>query len=270
MMLNMFRVSRADMNNLASFEQHTEISTRSPFPKFAVEVPNRRNWNAIADLEQERDELMIPMLGYGVATGVIVAALAGTGFSGLGLPFIAPAYNLFMQILEILQIRDITKALVEKFEDRGIEVFPRTSLEDAGTIDLYLRFPTRKYLMVALQGIGNNNVHYSPIKNILYLKNKNGKTRDLKRDKLDVLIHQQITLRKKHRDLMGGNSRDTKHPIARVICLCGKGQIQPDFPKFLKRKIGDMTVSTIDIPGVLYIVMDKNIVEFVEAWISQH
>ncbi|WP_373540101.1 hypothetical protein [Chamaesiphon sp.] len=258
------------MTTIANSKPHIENSTRSPFPKFAVEVPNRRNWDAIADLEKERDELMIPMLGYGVTSGVIVAALLGTGFSALGLPFIAPAYNLFMQILEILQVRDITRALVEKFEDKGIEVFPRTSLEGAGTIDLYIRFPTRKYLMVALQGIGNNNVHYSPIKKILYLKNKNGKTRDLKRDKLDVLIHQQVTLRKKHRDLMGGNSRDTKHPIARIICLCGKGQIQPDFPKSLQRKIGDMKVSTIDIPGVIYIVMDKNIVEFVEAWISQH
>lgn len=234
-----------------------------------------RNKEELAVIIQESDKYTWFTVGASMSGMLLLAILVGTGFAALSLPLKYGEYKLLEKAQELFQIQRVMSALIDEFTCEGIEIFPRLDIEGFGTLDIFIRFPTRNFFMVSLQDIGKNTLFYncgrtneSP-KELLCLKNVKGRRKKFKCKKLDILPEQEKHLRKQHKIFLGGSSRDMKAGIIKILGICGKdSDINRNFPATLSETTEGGKFYLAQKNPSIFLMMEEEIIDFIKIKIQ--
>jgi hypothetical protein len=234
-----------------------------------------RNKEELAAITKESDDYTWLMVGVSISEMLLLAILVGTGFAALSIPFKYGEYKLLEKAQELGQIKRVMSALIDEFTDEGIEIFPCLDIEGFSSVDIFIRFPTKKFFMVSLQDIGKNTLFHnsnkvdeSP-KELLYLKNANGRWKKFKSKKLDILPEQEKKLRKQHKTFLGGSSRDVKTGIIKILGICGKdAKITRNFPVTLSETTEGKRFYLAQKNPSIFVMREEEIIDFIKIKIQ--
>lgn len=230
-----------------------------------TEISFLKNWEALADLEQENERLVT---GWGIAlttaaagaylVNPIVAAgglSSGTWFQWRG-----------QKVVRLLQT---LKLLLETFESKGIEIYPRIPVEGMNPIDLFIRFPKKTHLFISIRSKGDTEVVYNEATEALRIKKKNGTTSEWKPNPLVELADQGRWLGK-NRWMFGLSTKDAqKTPTAKVLVLWNPTKAEQHRDE-LYSEIGALRTLAIRRKGTAFIIQQEEILEFVGAWLNRY
>jgi hypothetical protein len=160
--------------------------------------------------------------------------------------------------------------LMNKYEKEGIEIFPFLEIENLGSIDIFIRFPTRYFFMVSAQAIGKNTLFYSKKaasenqKDGLYLRHEK-RRKEFKSEKLDLLIEQERHLRQQHKNILGGSNKDARSAIIKILAICGKeAKLTKSFPFELTEKNESRNYYLAQKSPSIFVMLEQEIIDFIE------
>lgn len=246
----------------------TQDQTQSTNDPGAARLFGTQNNREILErLEQERS--LVEVTCYGVGS----ALLSRVGFV---LPWLTlgslPALGILLNRLKKLdQLIRVITAIVEAFETEGVEIFPRLEAPDCQSIDLFIRFPSKEFILLSIRSLGDCTVSFNEAVQALRFRwnSKNGGVRTWKPDPMDELANQELWLRRNQRDLFGGSSKDTRRPLAKVLVLSGVTKLG-GMPEPMHITLGSSRFAWIrrEQKGACYVISDEQIVNFITSYLA--
>jgi hypothetical protein len=235
-------------------------------------VENQEQLSNIETKEKEAAKLAF-RLG---TVGTLISLVLSTGFAAIGIPIGYAAYILLEEAQRLQQIKDLMTALIATFQDDGIEIFPcleiyATDSEESSFIDIFIRFPNKKFFMISLQAIGRSTLLHSNKQDLeqrhygLYLKTFKGKRKDFRPQKLAMMPEQEKYLRKQHKEIFGGSTKDARSGVIKILGICGKeAKISHTFPKEFTEKINGERFYLAQKNPSIFVMRDQDIIEFIK------
>ncbi|WP_228035813.1 hypothetical protein [Oculatella sp. LEGE 06141] len=229
-----------------------------------------RNWEAIEQLKEENKQ---------IGMGWVVAA---TGLFGVMTAPLAPVYLLsasaaafpVMQwtqwrAAKVFRLLQTGKLLLEKFEAQGVEIYFRIPVEEANPIDLFVRFPKKTHLFIALRSKGNTKIIYNEAIEEISVKKKKGRASRWEPNPLVELSDQERWLTK-NRDLFGMTSREaSKTPTAKVLVVCSPTKID-EHREELYSEVGTFKTLALRRKGTAFVIQEEELLDFVAAWLAKY
>jgi hypothetical protein len=238
------------------------------------------NQEKLANIKKEGSEKT--KSGFTLATvSVLTSLVLSTGFAAIGMPIGYTAYSLLEEAQRLQQIENLMTALMAAFKDEDIEIFYDLPIKDpdpnkSSCIDLFVRFPNRKFFMISLQAIGRNTLYHSNKADLekqrygLYLRSTKGRRKDFRPKKLELMPDQEKCLRQQHRDILGGSSKDAKSGIVKILGLCGKeAKLDSSFPEELTERINGKRFCLAQKNPSIFVMRDKEIIGFIKTKIEK-
>lgn len=227
-------------------------------------ISNPSDRDVLKRLEQEREWLTYGCYGVGSAliTGAVVC-------SPLGLLALPPMGTLLNRLQKVTQIVNVMTVILDEFEKQDVQVIPRLEVPDQQPIDLFVRFPSKEFLIVSIRSLAESKVFYRDDKEALYVRRTKG-SRGLKQwmpDPLLELREQESWLRKNRRDLFGGSSRDSRRPLAKVLVLWTTTKLG-EHKEDLYDTIGDQKFLTIRKSGTTTVIQREEVLDFIKAYLA--
>jgi hypothetical protein len=162
----------------------------------------------------------------------------------------------------------LMKDLVEAFEDEQVEIEVELSANGVRTIDLFLRFPDKEYILLQLRSLGKCRLVFNPEKQVFqYRRKKGGGLKTWKPDPVTELIEQERWLRRQRSDLLGMSSRDKRRQIAKAIILWSDSTLG-DHPEHLYATIDDQKYLMVKTTGSAFIVEKDQVINFIRAYLN--
>jgi hypothetical protein len=238
------------------------------------------NQEKLANIKKKGGETTNLAFGIGMA-GALISLVLSTGFDAIGMPIGYGAYILLEEAQRLQQIEDLMTALIAAFKNEDIEIFPCLEIQAVGSeeisfIDLFVRFPNRRFFMISLQAIGRNTLYHSNKTDLekqrygLYLRSTKGRRKDFRPQKLDMMPDQEKCLRQQHRDILGGSSKDSRSGIVKILGLCGKeAKLDSSFPEELTERINGKRFCLAQKNPSIFVMRDKEIIRFIKTKIEK-
>jgi hypothetical protein len=230
-------------------------------------VADLKNWAALEAVNQELEKRT---QSFGWASSALLSSVALANLIGICLS-LGYAYTAIRRIEKLSQIKDALLSLLNAFETDGIDIFPLIDVPGYEPVDLFIRFPDKQFLLVALRSFGDRSLVYNEKRQVICSKLKKGK-RALKPWKPDPLLdlsEQEFFLRKTRKDLFGGSARASRRPMAKVLAVCGKTRIE-EHNEALYTPIGHQKTLWIFRKGTggVYVIEQSNLSEFVRSYLD--
>lgn len=222
----------------------------------------------LEELRQRRERLMLRAsfitAGMVGAMGIAAFALAGA-MAAVVASF--PSLNSVAGELQSVSQRYLLMAdIVETFKDQDIAIEVEIEGEGIRTIDLFLRFPDKEYILIQIRSMGGARVSYSQEREELRFRRKGG-VKTWIPDPLSELARQEQWLRKHKPELLGTSSRDRRRPLSKLLVLWTDTFLD-DHPEQLYATINDQKYLTIRKFGTASIVTRNQVVDFIRAYLS--
>jgi hypothetical protein len=233
------------------------------------------NQEELANIKKKSSDTTNLAFGVGMASAVISLVLS-TGFAAIGMPLGYAAYILLEEAQRLQQIEDLMTALIAAFKNDDIEIFPCLEIhaansEESSFIDLFIRFPNKKFFMISLQAIGRSTLLHTNKPDLeqhrygLYLRTLKGKRKDFRPQKLAMMPDQEKYLRQQHKDIFGGSTKSARSGVIKILGICGKeAQINCTFPKELTEKINGKRFYLAQKNPSIFVMRDQDIIEFMK------
>jgi hypothetical protein len=233
------------------------------------------NQEKLANIKKKGSETTNLAFGMGMASALMSLVLSA-GFAAIGMPVGYAAYILLEEAQRLQQIEDLMEALMEAFKNEDIEIFPCLEIktpdsEESSFIDLFVRFPNRKFFMISLQAIGRSTLLHTNKPDLeqqrygLYLRTLKGKRKDFKPQKLAMMPDQEKYLRQQHKDIFGGSTKSARSGVIKILGICGKeAKINCTFPKELTEKINGRKNYLAQKNPSIFVMRDQDIIEFIK------
>ena len=222
-------------------------------------VDNRK---ILATLEQEFNLLRT---AYGVSTGALIGGTVSANplVAGIGA---AGDYLILERLEKISRIQRIATMLVDTFESTGITIFPRVQVESRNPLDLLVRF-NKANLIISIRSMGKSSIVFNEKQENLYVRKPNNKGLKIWRpDPLNELSQSTIWITK-NRALFGFTARQARQPRARLLVLSGETKIHKH-NEHLYTTLGDKTFLTIPKFGIIYVIREEMLIDFVQAFLA--
>jgi Nuclease-related domain len=160
----------------------------------------------------------------------------------------------------------IANALIDRFKERGIEVFSRVYIDPSQDLDLFIRFPDKQLFAISVMALGEGNVIFNEKNETLCFRRKNTSLdRYDNPDPIKELKDQEWWLRKNRRDLFGGSSRDSRRPLTKIIVFAQPSQIK-EHNEHLYATMGDQRFLRVSKEKMsAYVLQEDQIVNFIQA-----
>lgn len=133
-----------------------------------VEAGTRSNHDKLKQLERERDRLQ---------TLAYIAGFAGAGALAIFTPSLIVTLPSFSAVLGRLQTTSqryyLMDQLVKEF-DEAVQIEIGLEPEGLRSIDFFLRFPDKKYVLIQIRSLGNAAVYFNEAKQALQFRSKGG------------------------------------------------------------------------------------------------
>ena len=226
-------------------------------------APTVNNREMLQQLEKERESLSAQCLLLG--TGMIL----GMAFwnSGMALA-LAPLAVLVKRLQKVSQLIKIVGDILDKFESLGVELFIRLDVPNYQPIDLFVKFPTKDFVLLSIRSLGDCKIVYNEKTKALYAKRQKGKgLRQWKPDPINELCEQEFWLRKYRRDLFGGSSKDSRRPLAKILVLWQLTKVA-NHAEHLYAIMDGQKFLCIRNKGTVSIIPSEKIINFIEAYLA--
>jgi|GEM_PF-710307 hypothetical protein len=255
------------------------VSEQPPVSDQAAETQQQPSQTAIIQLLKNKEALVALQEDnekLAAGWGVIVTATATSYFL---VPLIAPGATGAAWIIstwthwratKVIRLIRVIKLLLKKFESEGIEVYPRIPVEGMNPIDLFIRFPQKTHLFVAIRSKGDTEIAYNEGTEILSVKRKNTKLLSKWEPNPLVELADQERWLAKNRSLIGLSSKEaSKTPTAKVLVLCSPTKVEQHRDE-LYSEVGSMRTLVLRRKGSAFVIQEEELINFIEAWLAKY
>jgi hypothetical protein len=234
------------------------------------------NKEKLAFIKQKGDESSNLAFCVG-AVATVATLIFSIGFSFIGIPLSVGAYRLLENSQRIQYISRLMEELILKFEHEDIELFPCLKLDGLNdSIDLFIKFPNRKFFMVSIQAIGKNTLFYSNQgkkehqRDGLYLRSHRGSRKSFNSKNLEIIPTQEKLFRQQHRSILGSSVKDAKSGIIKILGIFGKeAKLTNFFPPALTEKNDPRDYYLAQKNPSIFVMREEEIIEFIEIKIKK-
>lgn len=184
--------------------------------EFTVGEFERENRVKLEELERQREQLTFAAYGVGVS-----ALMGFTIFSPSAIISLPALGEVLGKLQEASQRYFVMQELIKEFEEENIAIEMGLEPDGLRTIDFFLRFPDKEFVLLQLRSFGNARVTYNEKREALQFRNPTGNSGASiwKPDPLVELSNQERWIRNHRSELLGTSSRDKRRPIAKAIVL---------------------------------------------------
>lgn len=228
----------------------------------SIYISNRQ---ALIALEQE--EKLLAAVYYGFAS---LLAVGTAFFNPSGVLALPPMWLLLKRNHKLNQIHRSMTALLDLFEDQEVEIIPRLEIPGQGSLDLFVRFPSKHLFAIALRSQGKSTIFYNEASEALYIRRQQG-GRGLNQwtfDHIQQLSDQEYWLRRNQSDLFGKSSRDKRRPLVKLLVLTGQTRLGKH-SEHLYAMIGNQKILLLRKRASVYVLMEEQLTDFIKAWLAQ-
>lgn len=222
------------------------------------------NRQALRALEQE--DKLLSTIYYGCNS---LLAAGTVFFSPSGILALPPMWLLLRRTHKLNQIHRNMTALLDTFEDQGVELIPRLTIPGQGSLDLFARFPSKHLFAIALRSQGKSTIFYNEASEALKIRRQQG-GRGLNQwtpDHIQRLSDQEFWLRRNQIDLFGKSSRDKRRPLVKLLVLTGQTRLGKH-SEHLYANIGNQKVLLLRKRASVYVLEEEQLTDFVKAWLA--
>ena len=224
--------------------------------------PCLTNWEALEKLEHEKDWLSALFLIFG-STSVV----GGVYFSLVWLLILPPFAVGLRRLQKVAQLIRHTAAILEKFEEQGVLIYPQLEIPGYRPLDLFVKFPTKEMFAISIRSIGESKILYNEHNQTLCFRRKKGGLKKWNPDPLQELGEYEFWLRKNRQDLFGKSSKDQRRPLVKVLVFGGQTQIG-EHKDNLYSMVGDQKILTIRRKGTINVLSEDQVTNFIEAYLA--
>jgi hypothetical protein len=205
-------------------------------------------------------------------TRTLAEFISSVGFSFIRIPVSPEVYGLLERYQRIFYISRITKDLIERFEGNGIEAYPCLELDGFNdSIDIFIKFPNRKFFMVSIQAIDKNTLFYSNggikehQRDGLYLRGIGGSRKNFNSKNLELIPAKEKLFRQQHRNILGSSLKDAKSGIVKILAICGKeAKLTSVFPPTLAEKNESRNYYLAQKSPSIFVMLEQEIIDFIK------
>ena len=217
-----------------------------------------QNRNILTELEAEEKRLTV---AYGISAFLTAASLF-TPAPGAAFATHAVTGFTLEYMVRVKRIYNVTKMLLERFEDEGITITLRVQTNLA-IIDLFVKMPDRRSFALLLRSNENGAVKWREDKQKFFIYKVGKKPR--KWDSMTRTIEQlksTIYLKDLKSPLLGTSRADRNRPINKVVVLCSSTTIHPDHAPEFWSEFGRTRTLQIYKDGLTCIIERQNLTDF--------
>lgn len=227
-------------------------------------APTVSNREVLQQLEREREVLTAQCLLLG--TGMVLGLAFWNSGVALGL---APLAILLKRLQKVSQLVLLMGVILDEFESLGVELFSRLDVPNCQPLDLFIRFPTKIFLIISIRSMGKSKIVFNEKTENLYVKRKGKGMKKWLPDPLTELSDYQAWLRKDRRDLFGGSSNDTRRPTAKVLVLWGEAE-PGNHPEHWYDTVDGQKFLWIRKKGAVAIVKSEQVIDLIKAYLARY
>lgn len=223
------------------------------------------NWEAVHQLEREKNYLSNVAAGIGAASIASGALLGSPGFLLLAL-----AYDPLDQVKKLARLLKVMFALLENFEHLGVQVFPTLKVpEKKNPIDLFVRFPRKAHIIISIRSKGESEIVYNEAKEALYVKRGKKGLKDWQPCPL-VELGDYTNWLTKNRQLFGMSSKEVRNvPLSKVLVVWNPTKISTH-REHLYSTIESLKLLVLKRKGTAFVIPDEDIINFVRAYLAHY
>lgn len=226
-------------------------------------APTANSREVLQQLEREREVLTAQCLLLGT---VMVLGLAFWN-SGVALG-LAPFAILSKRLQKVSQLFLLMGVILDEFESLGVELFCRLDVPEHQPIDLFVKFPTKEFMLISIRSLGDCKIVYNEMTSALYARRKKGKGLKIwMPNPLHELSDQETWLRKNKRSLFGTTSKDSRAPLAKVLVLWHLTKLA-EHTEQLYRLMDGQKFLCIRQKGTVFVIESEQVVSFIRAYLS--
>jgi len=226
-----------------------------------VPVDNRK---FLAQLERDRE---LFSTGAGISGGMMLGGVVSSN------PLVAAggiaATTLFLRRLEkFSRMIRVVSAILDAFEERGVELFPLLEVPGSNPIDLYVRFKGLANLLISIRSMGKSKIVYKEAAETLFVKRKDKGIKKWHPDPLVELSEYQAWLIK-NRQQFGMSSREVRKPLAKILIISGETTID-DHEDHLYAKLTGERFLALNRKGTAFVIQEEQIINFMKAYLATY
>lgn len=231
-----------------------------------IEIPLLKNWEALAELQLENERLAN---GWGISMTATTATAAYMTNPLVALGGLTAGTWFQWRGQKVVRLLQTLKLLLETFESKGVEIYPRIPVEGMNPIDLFVRFPKTTHLVISLRSKGEGEIVYNETKETLHVKRKYGKATEWKPNPLVELADQERWLGKNRWRFGMSTKEGQKTPTAKVLVLWHPTKAE-DHRDELYSEIGSLRTLAIRRKGTAFVIQQEEILDFIQAWLAKY
>lgn len=247
------------LHELKTLEEQLSSDT---FGSYVAPLESRRRLQA---LEREQADVSA------IASIVGIASIATLPL----IPFSASLFGLLLAWKPLTRLQKVSRLikvisfLLEEFQDVEIETLPLIPIPGRQPLDLFIRFPDKKFLAFSMRSFGESTIVYDEEKQALFCKRGYKGRKRWEPDPTLELSDQVYWLRKNRRELFG-SSRGARKPVAKVVVVCGKTRLENPHDQSLYVTVGQKKFLLIAKEGgACFVIHQSQVVDFVRSYIAE-
>jgi hypothetical protein len=157
--------------------------------------------------------------------------------------------------------------LVEAFEDEGIAVEVGLTPDGVRSIDFFLRFPDKEFILIQIQALSGAKVVYNEKLEALQYRQRQGNLKTWRPDPFLELVRQEQWIRKQRSDLLGVSSCDRKSPMAKLLVLWSSTELG-DLSEGLYDTLNKSKYVTIRRRSTFNVVPRSQVINFIKDYLT--
>ncbi|NJL21984.1 MAG: hypothetical protein HC895_16110 [Leptolyngbyaceae cyanobacterium SM1_3_5] len=236
-----------------------------------VVIPFKKNWEALAELQQENERLAAGwVISSLTAATYLIAPLAPPGGAATAAAGLMVGAWTSWRSTKVVRLLQTGKALLQRFESQGIEIYPRIPVDGMNPIDLFVRFPKKTHLFISIRSKGDREVVYNEEREVLQLKKRGKPGLSLWEPNPLVELADYKSWFDKNRGLFGMSSKEAiKTPAAKVLSLWHPTTAETH-RDHLYTEMGDLKLLVLRRKGSTFVIQEEELINFIQAWLDKY
>lgn len=226
--------------------------------------PRLHNWEALQQLERERERLSQLAAGIGIA-GTAAGAIASPGFL-----LLAAAYRPLIRVTKISRIIEVMRSLLEAFGDQ-LQIYPCIEVSGAEPIDLLIIAPEKAYLLISIRSKSkkeDSKVIYNEANETLYTKHKRRGLRKWLPCPLVELSDYHAWLNKNRKEFNISANAIRRYPVVKTLVLWKPMEIDRH-GEHLYSNMGETTTLSLSRKGTALVIEQDEVLNFVKGCLTR-
>lgn len=226
--------------------------------------PRLCNWEALQQLERERERLSQLTAGIGIA-GTAAGAIASPGFL-----LLAAAYRPLIRVTKISRIIEVMRSLLEAFGDQ-LQIYPCIDVPGAEPLDLLIIAPEKAYILISIRSKSkkeDSKVIYNEANETLYTKHKRRGLRKWLPCPLVELSDYHAWLSKNRKEFDISANAIRRYPVVKTLVLWKPMEIDRH-GEHLYSNMGETTTLSLSRKGTALVIEQDEVLNFVKGCLTR-